>query len=93
MVEGNLKENSWVRAEECRLKELCSGLQTHSQSCVFIICLVFLEKLYVLTVHFLREEVLALVCNSCASVLDLLSSLLHYCRLEHIWMYSDPDES
>ena len=31
MVEGNLKENSWVKAEECNLKELCSGLQTCSQ--------------------------------------------------------------
>lgn len=31
MVEGNLKENSWLKAEECDPEELCSGLQTYSQ--------------------------------------------------------------
>lgn len=30
MVEGDLKENSWVKAEECNPKELGSGWQTCS---------------------------------------------------------------
>lgn len=28
MVEGNLKENSLVKAEKCNPEEFCSGLQT-----------------------------------------------------------------
>lgn len=43
-----------------------------------VICLVVLEKLFVLVAHFLREEVLVLVCGSCALVLDLLST---YCTI------------
>lgn len=94
MVKSNLKgKNSWMKAEECNPEELHSGLQTCSQSCGFIICLVVLEKLYVLTVYFLREASLVLVCSSSILVLDLLSSLLRNWHLECNWVYSDPDES
>lgn len=82
-----------MKAKECNPEEFRSGLQTCSQSCVFIICLVVLEKLYVLTVYFLREAALVLVCSSCTLLLDLLSSLLCNWHLECIWMYSHPDES
>lgn len=30
MVEGNLRQNWWMKAEQCDPKELCSGLQIGS---------------------------------------------------------------
>lgn len=43
MVKGNLRQNSWVKAEQRDPKELCSAVYFLLR-CVFIICLVVLKK-------------------------------------------------